>query len=278
MEEAGTGTSRIVELSLRENAYDFLNESLRFADRATSGENSAWKFAIVLASQAVELLLKARLEDEHPLLVLANPDKGNSTATVDVPAALARLAGAGANFDAEDVSRLHHARRMRNQFAHYNVRATVDQLEAAFADLMEFAHVFHLEQLNGELHDLLDEDVYGIEAAMMDRFRRSLLTYQGSEVSRSLPLELLESQFALRVRFGDVVLDRIRCGAPEDILVGQYDGCCGDCSAVPGQLHVWGCDIERCPECGGQMLSCDCDAEWEWADEIDEWRTGYGAD
>lgn len=33
---------------------------------------------------------------------------------------------------------------------------------------------------------------------------------------------------------------------------------CGDCAATRGQLHVPGCDLERCPACRGQMISCGC--------------------
>lgn len=33
---------------------------------------------------------------------------------------------------------------------------------------------------------------------------------------------------------------------------------CGSCGVGPGSRHVYGCDIERCPRCGGQWVACDC--------------------
>jgi len=36
---------------------------------------------------------------------------------------------------------------------------------------------------------------------------------------------------------------------------------CHDCGVKKGEFHHDGCDVERCPACGCQLLSCECSDE-----------------
>jgi hypothetical protein len=44
---------------------------------------------------------------------------------------------------------------------------------------------------------------------------------------------------------------------------------CGDCGVAPGGLHHRGCDLQRCPRCKRQLITCGCPFD-EHRDEDDE--------
>jgi hypothetical protein len=53
----------------------------------------------------------------------------------------------------------------------------------------------------------------------------------------------------------------------EQVEEGYQESPCHDCNTPLGGYHHPGCDNERCPICGGQLISCGCEDSEEEDDE-----------
>ena len=82
--------------------------------------------------------------------------------------------------------------------------------------------------------------------------------FNGVEMVAEWPAKIEESQRktayvifgkeCVRIRYGDEIDDW-----------GANRGPCHDCGVIKGQYHVaFLCDVERCPLCDEQAISCDC--------------------
>ena len=86
------------------------------------------------------------------------------------------------------------------------------------------------------------------------------ITYRGARVREGWPEEIRAAQKQTTYVINGKVYWRIRYG-DEARDWGADEQPCGDCKVIKGEFHVIGCDIEQCPACGGQSLSCDCKYE-----------------
>lgn len=93
------------------------------------------------------------------------------------------------------------------------------------------------------------------------------IDYHGIKISKNWLQEIEESQNIKEIVISGIAYPRIKYGSEQDDW-GANDHPCGDCAVIKEQYHVPGCDIERCPSCNNQAISCDC--EYEGDDDADE--------
>jgi hypothetical protein len=90
----------------------------------------------------------------------------------------------------------------------------------------------------------------------VDQNRR--IVYRGLSMVVGWPEKIIEAQeipsltvqgkSILRVPYGDEQSDWGAARMP-----------CGDCNVRKGEFHVPSCDVEECPACHGQLITCDCE-------------------
>ena len=81
--------------------------------------------------------------------------------------------------------------------------------------------------------------------------------YNGMRVIAGWPERIAEAQAMPTVTICGHEYPRIRYGKePDDWGADRQP--CHDCAVVKGQFHVPSCDVERCPKCGGQAITCEC--------------------
>lgn len=127
-----------LELTLVENAEDFLLEAVKYA-KASSPRD--WKYAVLHLWSAVELLLKALLEKEHWSLLFEDVDAASrkklregSFQTVRFDTALDRIRGiVGVEIDQKDLRYLKRLRDLRNRATHFEAKLNVEQAKSLVA-------------------------------------------------------------------------------------------------------------------------------------------------
>lgn len=94
------------------------------------------------------------------------------------------------------------------------------------------------------------------------------IVYNGIKMVDWWPAKIEEAQTMPEVLIEGETFTRIPYGSESDDY-GADDHACGDCGVVKGQYHVMDCDVEECPRCNGQFISCDCgdDEESEAGEE-----------
>lgn len=265
----------ILKLNILENAIDYLNCAIEFLSKSKNDKSQhASKFALINIAISVELFLKERLRREHPLFVYSSNNKfrpiTRETKTVSWDILIERLQYIlDGKFAKMDSGRLKLAQSLRNQMIHYDVELKHPQVYHDFANILNFIVRFYEEYLttnkDDSLKNKIDENLWWEVDELYGVFERDIVYYNYQFLNLDI-VEYIESfQKITKVLSNGKIYDRIRYGSPlewdeSDLSYAEYN--CHDCGVIKGQFHTENCDMERCPICLGQYISCGCTKEY----------------
>lgn len=252
----------IIKMDLLENSYDFINSSLLYYSYCNDNPR-AWKLTFINLVQGIELMIKEKLRRENKFFVYENIDKPKNT--ISLSTALDRMINIlDIPLAKQDIETIRKAIHIRNQMMHYEVDSSIIELQSNYSILFEFVTSFHYRFLGSELHDNIREELWEVEAELIKFFRSELLIYNAEEVHKNFPKDFLESKYIEEYEIIGIGYPRIRYGNEKyGELKLTFQNKCSECLVKIGEFHVPGCDVEQCPKCYGQAISCDCNYEIE---------------
>jgi hypothetical protein len=89
--------------------------------------------------------------------------------------------------------------------------------------------------------------------------------YRGVPMIEGWPEKIIAAQQIVSMHHQGRDVPRVRYGDEKSDLRADTTPC-HDCRVLKGEFHVPSCDVEECPVCGGQLISCDCEFE-DYADK-----------
>ncbi|HBO3911254.1 hypothetical protein ACM79C_06150 [Pseudomonas aeruginosa] len=202
-----------MKLSLRQNANSFLEEALK---RAILAEEDAhhWKFAVLSVVQALELILKERLRQEHPALIFSNID--DQRHTVSIERAAERLKKiAGIRISEADMKGIRTAAGIRNSIVHHEFELNPEHVRSIFGRLL---------------------------GCLFDFYHDHFLETLAKQIPEDLWIKALEIR-----RYMDELEARVRCRIKEQGSDEKFMTTCPKCWQ---DTFCWDPKIEKCHLCG----------------------------
>lgn len=263
---------RMLKFNLLDNALDSLAQGIGFAFDHRD-DQSKLKVAILLVTQAVELVLKERLRREDVSQIYNKPEQaGNVDAsTVSLDEAVKRLKKiAEFRLPEDEYKAIDNLRRTRNRVQHYEIQLSfeqaISQIHAAIAFLIRFLH----QELEIDIKNLLDDQTLErlLEVERIIEGFREVARARIEQIERDhLPVSLSD-----RITWRFEVLTCPVCGEEfyvfsPDINISKCQFCdyeegfakCDRCGEVfledSGDFHYLGDELVFCDNCWAYLES-----------------------
>lgn len=273
-----------IQMNLIENSQDYVINALELfhvadeygthvKEKSVMENKAKWKLAFVSLVQALELLLKYGLEQINPVLIYEDIDTPTLSLekTVKYSTAMNRLANFSMNpFSKEEKDFIKKCFVYRNRFIHCTVEIHTEELKSKFAKLYTLyckGYKFFLKQD----FSLANQKLQSVHQELF-LFLNEWTIFRGEEVRKQdlneikQELERWGKHSYFTTSKGEKV-ERIAFGKERDFVPSVYNTSdavfnrdyCDDCGTKQGEYHMPDCDIEICPLCKKQKLSCECD-------------------
>ena len=240
--------------SLRMGLRHYLDPKLEMGD----------KWAILELFHSIELLLKERLHEEHPLLIYRNVDKEvtDDAQTVGLAEALARFKNLDVELPSQYVTILRDLQRRRNRIEHHRFTPDADH-RRVLGEALKFIGYFLEDHLGQDLKESLPSDLF-------HQAKELLVEYDSLVSSAEAEIEAIFSRCCLDPKnYPDLAIGTCpECGN-RTVLVGYGER--NRCYFCDEAVTVKLCDYcgEHLPEedFGGSGTCYRCFSNWVAAEE-----------
>jgi len=147
---------------------------------------------------------------------------------------------------------------------HYDIELHFPEIYHEYANLWNFVREFSEKVLAENIRERINTELRVEYEDLNVLFYEEIVYYNSIFMAKEIKDEILEEQLNTHITIEDVEYKRIKYGDSAeyiDIELGQipyFIHPCHDCLVSKGQVHLSGCDMERCPKCGGQLLGDEC--------------------